>query len=128
MSQRDTEPVICIVDDDESVRRALTRLVQSMGMRAEAYESPVELLEHGPSPDVGCFLLDIQLPGMDGFELHERVVADGFEQPVIFLTAHPDDKRRDRAREAGATAFLHKPCDEEVLLEAIRLALETPQR
>jgi FixJ family two-component response regulator len=123
MGMVETEPVICIVDDDESVRRALTRLVISSGMRAESFGSPADLLDKGLSDDVGCFLLDIQLPGMDGFELHERIVARGSSRPVIFLTAHPDEKKRERARAAGATAYLEKPFDEEALLEAIRLAL-----
>ena len=120
----ETEPVICIVDDDRSVRRALARLVESSGMRAESFGSPEELLDKGPSDDVGCFLLDVQLPGMDGFELHKRVRAGGFRRPVIFLTAHPDERKRARARAAGATAYLQKPFDEEVLLEAIRMALD----
>ena len=121
---KETQPVICIVDDDKSVRRALARLVESMGMRAESFESPQALLNTGPSDHVGCFLLDVQLPGMDGFELHERVLAGGLRRPVIFLTAHPDEKKRARARAAGATAYLEKPFDEEALLEAIRLALD----
>jgi len=125
MDMHKTEPIICIVDDDESVRRALARLVESMGMRAESFESPEELLNTGPSGDVGCFLFDVQLPGMDGFELHERVRASGLRRPVIFLTAHPDGRKRARARAADATAFLEKPFDEEALLSAIRLALST---
>ena len=123
MDPYEVEPVICIVDDDESVRRALARLVRSMGMRAESFGSPGELLRAFPSKDVGCFLLDVQLPGMDGFELHERVVAGGLRRPVIFLTAHPDEKKRARARAVGATAYLEKPFDEKTLLQAIHLAL-----
>jgi FixJ family two-component response regulator len=125
MDMNETKPVICIVDDDKSVRRALARLVESMDMRAESFESPEELLETGPSDEVGCFLFDVQLPGMDGFELHERVLAGGLRRPVIFLTAHPDGRKRDRARAAGATAYLEKPFDEEALLNAIRLALSS---
>jgi len=123
MGMVETEPVICIVDDDESVRRALTRLVRSSGMRAESFGSPADLLDQGLSDDVGCLLLDIQLPGMDGFELHGRIAAGGSRLPVIFLTAHPDEKKRERARAAGAIAYLEKPFDEEALLEAIQLAL-----
>jgi FixJ family two-component response regulator len=126
MNPRETEPVICIVDDDESVRRALARLVESMGMRAESFGSPEELLAQGPSQDVGCFLFDIQLPGMDGFALRERIVAGGSSQPVIFLTAHPDETKRTRAESAGATAYLEKPIDERALLRAIHAALRPP--
>jgi FixJ family two-component response regulator len=115
--------MICIVDDDESILRALSRLVESMGMQAQAFTSPEELLRRGPSPQVDCFLLDIQLPGMDGFELHDRILAGGLRRPVIFLTAHPDEKKRASARAAGATAYLEKPFDETALLGAIRVAL-----
>ena len=120
----DTAPMICIVDDDASVRRALTRLVESLGMRAESFESPRELLDIGPSADVDCFLLDVQLPGMDGFQLHERVIASGVRRPVIFLTAHPDETKRARAQAVGAAAYLEKPFNEDDLLEAIHDALD----
>jgi len=115
--------MICIVDDDESVLRALSRLVESMGMQAQSFTSPEELLRHGPSPQVDCFLLDIHLPGMDGFELLERVVERGIQRPVIFLTAHPDQAKRARAATAGAVACLEKPFDEQTLWRALELAI-----
>jgi len=118
-----TDVVIRIVDDDDSVRRALTRLVESMGMRAETYASPAELLDREPDEKAGCLLLDIQLPGMDGFELHRRIVEDGHQTPVIFITAQPHEAARDRARQANAVAFLEKPFDDETLLAALRSAL-----
>jgi FixJ family two-component response regulator len=123
MEANQKQPVICIVDDDDAVRRALARLVESMGMRAEPFDSPAGLLHDGPSEDVDCFLLDVQLPGMDGFELHDRVVDTGLRRPVIFLTAHPDERKRTRAREAGAVAYLEKPFDEQALSRAIQTAL-----
>ena len=118
-----TDVVIRIVDDDDSVRRALTRLVESMGMRAESFASPEQLLTRGPDERVGCLLLDVQLPGMDGFELHRRIVAEGQATPVIFITAHPHEAARSRARQAEAVAFLEKPFDDEALLSALRSAL-----
>lgn len=119
-----TDVVIRIVDDDDSVRRALTRLVESMGMHAESFASPEQLLSREPDERVRCLLLDVQLPGMDGFELHRRIVEEGQAAPVIFITAHPHEAARARARQADAVAFLEKPFDEETLLAALESALE----
>jgi FixJ family two-component response regulator len=118
-----TDVVIRIVDDDDSVRRALTRLVESMGMQAESFASPDQILTREPDERVRCLLLDVQLPGMDGFELHRRIVAEGQAAPVIFITAHPHETARAKAKEADAVAFLEKPFDDETLLEALDAAL-----
>ena len=120
----ETDPVICIVDDDEWVRKALSRLIESLGMRAETFASPAEFLDRAVEEQVACLLLDIQLPGMDGFELHDRSVEAGLDSPVIFITAHPDDRTRARARKAEAIAYLEKPFDDQTLLDAIETALE----
>jgi FixJ family two-component response regulator len=124
MDLESTKGVVCIVDDDDSVRRALTRLVESSGLRAEAYASPRELLEHDRGDPVHCLLLDVQLPGMSGFELNDRLVAAGRGAPVVFITAHPDGRTRARAADAGAEACLEKPFDDDDLLEAIQRALD----
>ena len=116
--------VIRIVDDDAAIRRALARLVESMGMRAETFASPEALLAHDLDEAAGCLLIDVKLPGMDGFELHQRIVADGRKTPVIFITAHPHRSARSRAEQADAVAFLEKPFDDEMLLAAIRTALD----
>ena len=118
------DPVVCIVDDDESVRKALSRLVESMWMKAEAFASPVDFLNRAVEEQVACLLLDIQLPGMDGFELHDRTVEAGLDSPVIFITAHPDDRTRARARKAEAVAYLEKPFTDKALLDAIETALD----
>lgn len=119
-----SDVVIRIVDDDDAIRRALRRLIESMGMRVETFASPEELLAHDLEADTGCLLLDVKLPGMDGFELHERIVEDGNDIPVIFITAHPHEASRARAEQADAVAFLEKPFDDDMLLAAIREALE----
>jgi FixJ family two-component response regulator len=119
----DTEPVIYIVDDDESVRRALSRLLQSVGMRAKAFSSPAELLRHGHPGEPGCVLLDIRLPGMNGFELHSRMLVAGYRSPIIFITAHPED-RRNMGEAVDFVAFLEKPFDDRSLLGAIEIALD----
>ena len=118
------DPVVCIVDDDESVRKALSRLVESMGMKAEAFASPADFLNRAVEEQIACLLLDIQLPGMDGFELRDRTVEAGVDSPVIFITAHPDDRTRTRAKKAEAVAYLEKPFTDEALLDAIETALD----
>jgi len=117
-------PVVHIVDDDESVRRALGRLVESLNMRAELFASAHEFLRHDFGAEAACLLLDIQLPGMDGFELHKLVTAAGYEAPVIFITAHPDDESRTKAAEADAVAFLEKPFEDRLLLKALESAFD----
>jgi two-component system response regulator FixJ len=117
-------PVVHIVDDDESVRRALGRLVESLNMRAETFASAQEFLSHDFDAEAACLLLDIQLPGMDGFELHKVLTAIGYDAPVIFITAHPDDESRTKAAEADAVAFLEKPFEDRLLLNALESAFD----
>lgn len=118
------DPVVCIVDDDESVRKALSRLIESMGMKVEAFASPADFLDRAVEEQIACLLLDIQLPGMDGFELRDRTVEAGLDSPVIFITAHPDDRTRARAKKAEAVAYLEKPFTDAALLDAIETALD----
>jgi FixJ family two-component response regulator len=118
------EPLICIVDDDPGIRRALGRLVESVGLRVETFASPEEFLDTGPAGEVGCLLLDVQLPGMDGFELHDRMIGSGTSVPVIFITAHPSASSRAKARRQDAVAFLEKPFDDQTLFDALEIALD----
>jgi FixJ family two-component response regulator len=92
-------------------------------MRVECFASPRELLERGHPLEVSCLLLDVQLPGMSGFELHDRLLAAGLQAPVIFVTGHPGEEARARAREAEAVALLEKPVDDRDLSAAINRAL-----
>ena len=124
MNTNPLEPVICIVDDDPAVRRALGRLVESVGLQVEAFATPEEFLESGPTGEVGCLLLDVQLPGMDGFELHDRMIEAGMGVPVIFITAHPDVHARAKARRDDVVAFLAKPFDDQTLFDALEIALD----
>ena len=116
-------PLISIVDDDVSVRRALRRTVQSAGYPVETFACAVEFLDSVPLRRTACLVLDIHLDGMSGLELRERLVADGVDIPVVFITAHDDAVTRERARGAGAVAYLRKPFDNRVLLDAIKRAL-----
>lgn len=117
-------PVVCVVDDDESVRRALSRLIGSLGMRTELFASPEEFLARASIDRVDCLLLDVQLPGMDGFELRDRAVKAGLDSPVIFITGHADIRTRERAARAEAVAFLEKPFTDRALLDALTTAIE----
>lgn len=121
-------PLIGIVDDDPSVRRALHRLVRSAGYTAQAFESAHEFLDSLPRARPACLVLDVHLNGMSGFDLHERLIADGVSVPVIFITAHDDLPTRERIEMSRAASHLWKPLDDQMLLEAIRRAIAVDQR
>jgi FixJ family two-component response regulator len=116
-------PVITIVDDDPSVRRALRRLVRSGGYTVHTFASAREFLDWLPRGRTACLVLDIHLDGMSGFDLQERLAADGVGVPVIFITAHDDAPTRERIERSGAAGHLWKPLDEQALLDAIRRAI-----
>jgi FixJ family two-component response regulator len=119
---RQSAPLIGIVDDDEAVRRALGRLVASLGMRSESFASPAEYLDRGHPEETSCLLFDVQLPGMTGFALHARLSRRGLRIPVVFVTGHPNEEARNRARKAEAVALLEKPVDARDLLAALEQA------
>jgi len=116
-------PVVCIVDDDASLRRSLRNLLRSAGLRVETFESAEVFLESGSQDKTGCLVLDLRMPGMGGLALLRRLVASGSRIPVIILTAHGDEETRQRSLQAGAMAFLEKPVQGTALLEAVRSAL-----
>jgi len=113
-------PLISIVDDDLSVRRALRRLLQSAGYSVETFASAGEFLGSSPVGRTACLVLDIRLEGMTGFDLHERLAADRAAIPTIFITAHDDAPTRERVQRAGVAAYLPKPFDQSALLAAIQ--------
>jgi FixJ family two-component response regulator len=113
--------LVSIVDDDHSVRRALRRLIQCAGFTAETFASAEEFLGSASLLRTASLVLDIQLNGgMSGFELQQRLTADQVVIPIIFLTGNDDTSTRERAEKAGAVAYLCKPFDDELLLDAIR--------
>jgi FixJ family two-component response regulator len=122
-----SNPLIAIVDDDESVCRAMSRLVRSLGMEANAFASGrefVDRIETTPSFQPDCVVLDVQMPGMNGLQVQERLASRGNPLPVIFITAHDEAGVRDRALAAGAVAFLHKPFNDELFITTLRQALQ----
>lgn len=116
-------PVVSIVDDDPSVRRALGRLVKSAGYIVETFASAREFLDSSPRGRSACLVLDIQMEGMSGFDLQERLAAERSAIPVIFITAHDDPPTRKRIRRSEVAAYLRKPFDDLTLLDAIRTAV-----
>src|ERR1700740_3487394 len=115
--------LISVVDDDESIRRTTTRLIESFGFRAAAFESADGFLRSGQLHDTACLIVDVQMPGMNGLQLQSRLAAGGCGIPIIFITAYDDGESRGRAMQAGAVAFLSKPFGDEQLLQTIRAAL-----
>ena len=120
------QPVIAIVDDDEAVREALSSLIRSLGYAALNFSGGQELLDSPRRAEISCLISDVQMPGMTGLELYDRLVASGEPIPTIFVTAYPDEKGRDRAMNAGALCYLKKPFAEEELISCIRAILERP--
>ena len=114
---------ICVIDDDESVREALRSLLKSVGFEAEVFASAEDFLGSNHLPGTSCLILDVRMPGMSGFELHEQLIADEEEVPIIFISAHADEEARARALRSGAVDFLLKPFSDEALLHAIETAM-----
>jgi FixJ family two-component response regulator len=117
-------PTVFVVDDDVSVRDSLELLIGFAGWRVETFASAHEFLARPRILAPSCLVLDVSLPDLDGLELQERVAADRFEMPIIFITGHGDIAMTVRAMKAGALEFMTKPFDDELLLCAIRNALE----
>ena len=116
--------VVHIVDDDTDVRQALAFLLTTAGLAVQVHESAVAFLNARPRPQAGCVVTDIRMPGMDGLELQRKLLAEQNHIPVIIMTGHADVALAVEAMKAGAVDFVEKPFDNEVLLEAIRAALD----
>jgi FixJ family two-component response regulator len=116
------------VDDDQAVLRSLSRLLRSAGLPVAPFSSPREFLSHLPHDASGCLVLDVAMPELNGLELQQALAARGCELPVVFLTGRGDVPSCARALKAGAVDFLSKPVDREVLLRAVRLAIEEGRR
>ena len=124
MAAQDETKVVAIVDDDDLMRGALQGLLKAAGMPARAFSSAEEFLESGEQRRTACLIADISMPGMSGLDLQTKLNAEHCRIPTIFITAHGDAKMRMQAMRAGATDFLAKPFDDEVLLESVRAAME----
>lgn len=117
-------PMISIVDDDKSVREATKSLVRSLGYTAATFCSAEEFLKSAEVTATACLITDVQMPGLSGVQLQDRLIADGNRMPVIFVTAFPDERLRGQAIKSGAVGYLTKPFSEDHLIECINSALK----
>jgi FixJ family two-component response regulator len=117
-----TGATIAIIDDDQSVRRALRRLIQTAGWKALTFASAEEFLQTPTQMAPTCLILDVRRPGLSGLDLKKQLDAAGRILPVIFITAHVDEEIRQQALHAGAVAFLSKPFEGQALLDALARA------
>jgi FixJ family two-component response regulator len=118
-------PLISIVDDDELARDGIAALVESLGYNAVTFTSAEHFLRFDVIAETTCLITDMQMPGLSGLELQEALRSQGYQTPVIVITAYPDEKHRTRAFANGAVGFLSKPFDEKSLIECLATAIKS---
>lgn len=116
-------PLIHLIDDDDAVRAALALLIGTVGLRVQAWADPQDFMRGFDRQGIGAIVLDVRMPGISGLTVLDQLVAQGVDQPVIMLTGHGTVELCRRAFKSGATEFLEKPVDDEVLLEALQNAV-----
>jgi FixJ family two-component response regulator len=119
-----SSPLVCVIDDDASLLRALRRLLAAGGFRVCTFASAEDFLESATMMPA-CLVLDVHLGGLSGLDLQEHLLASGRKIPVVFITAHDDAITSERAQRAGAVDYLRKPFNDELLIAGIRRALDT---
>jgi FixJ family two-component response regulator len=120
------KPFVAVVDDDESVSRAIKRLLRSTGLASDTFKTGddfLDMFDSIPSYRPACIVLDIQMPGLNGLEVQRRLAGSGI--PVIFITAHDEVGVREQALAAGAAAYLRKPFNDEVFIKAVSTAIDS---
>lgn len=117
--------MVVVVEDDESYRAAVGRLLKSAGFPVRTFGSAEDFLKSGQQHEAGCLIADIRMPGMSGLDLQTRLKDEHCQIPTIFITAHGDEKMRLQAMRGGAVKFLVKPFDGGILLDGVRAALES---
>jgi FixJ family two-component response regulator len=118
------ESTVFVVDDDASVRDSLRSLFESVGLQVATFESADSFLESARPDVASCLVLDVRLPGLSGLEFQSQLAQDGVDLPIIFMTGHGDIPMTVQAMKAGAVEFLTKPCRDQMLLDAVRNAIE----
>jgi FixJ family two-component response regulator len=118
------QPTVFVIDDDVSVRRALSNLFQSVGLKVQVFGSAPEMLQSKLPDVVGCLVLDIRLPGLSGLDLQTELANANIQIPIIFMTGHGDIPMTVRAMKGGAVDFLTKPFREQEMLDAVLTAIE----
>jgi FixJ family two-component response regulator len=117
--------MVAVVDDDESFRTAVQRLLRSAGFWVRSFASAEDFLKSTQRHETGCLIADIRMPGMSGLDLQAKLNAEHCPIPTIFISAHGDEKMRLQAMRGGAVKFLGKPFDDASLLESVRTALKS---
>src|SRR3979411_804478 len=125
MAALENTKMVAIVDDDSLMRSALEGLLKAVGLPAQSFASAEEFLKSGQQRQAGCLIADIRMPGMSGLQLQAQLNAEHCRIPIIFITAHGDEKMRMQALRAGAGEFKAKPLNDDALLESVRAALES---
>jgi two-component system response regulator FixJ len=121
----DPRTTVYIVDDDEQMCKSLRWLIEPLGIKTSSYLSPKEFLEAFDPHAPGCLVLDVRMPGMSGLDLQDELAARGATIPIIFVSAHADVAMSVRAMKRGASEFLEKPFNQQVLIEKIQSAIES---
>lgn len=121
---KELEPIVFVVDDDNSVRIALQRLIKSVGIKVEAFASASDFLSHPRYEGPGCIVCDIRMPGLSGLDLQEELAKAGNTLPIIFITGHGTVPMSVKAMKAGAIDFIEKPFEDQALLDLIQHAIE----
>ena len=116
--------MVAVIEDDDSYRSAVQRLLKAAGFRVRSFASAEDFLSSGQQQTTGCLIADIRMPGMSGLDLQSKLNSDHCPIPTIFITAHGDEKIRLQAMRGGAVKFLAKPFDSDTLLEGVRVALD----
>jgi FixJ family two-component response regulator len=120
--------IVYVIDDDASVRKALGRLMRSARLEVKLFESVQQFLDEADLKCPACIVADVRMPGESSLELPALLARQGFDLPVIYVTAHDTDETRHLARDAGASGFFRKPVDDQALLDAIEWALSEKQK
>jgi FixJ family two-component response regulator len=124
MPRGEKEKMVAVVEDDDSYRVAVRRLLKSAGFSVQSFATAEDFLRSGRQHETGCLITDIRMPGMSGLDLQAKLNADHCLIPTIFITAHGDEDMRLQAMRGGAVKFMVKPFDGEILLESVRAAFE----
>jgi FixJ family two-component response regulator len=124
MTMYENCPLVCVIDDESSMRESLRNLFRSVGLKVQTFASAQEFLKSPPSEAPSCLVLDVQMPGISGLELQRELGGGESRVPIIFMTGHGDIPMSVRAMKAGAFEFLTKPCRDEDLLRAVNQAIE----
>jgi FixJ family two-component response regulator len=124
----DEQPIVYVIDDDESVRVALTNLFQSVSLRVEVFGSALEFLQSSLPDVASCLVLDVMLPGLSGLDFQNELAKANLHIPIIFMTGHGDIPMTVRAMKAGAIDFLTKPFRQQEMLDAVAAAIERDRK